>query len=67
MAPMNPWMRAIGGSFCLPIPFKLGSDTPKEMDREDMDRVRDDFVAAAQRADEAGFDMIELHMAHGYC
>ena len=49
-----------------PIPFKLGSDTPKEMDREDMDRVRDDFVAAAKRADEAGFDMIELHMAHGY-
>ena len=49
-----------------PIPFKNGSDTPKEMDRADMDRVRDDFVAAAKRADEAGFDMIELHMAHGY-
>ena len=49
-----------------PIPFKNGSDTPKEMDRADMDRVRDDFIAAAKRADEAGFDMIELHMAHGY-
>ncbi len=48
------------------IPFKPGSDTPQEMDRLDMDKVRDDFVAAAKRAEEAGFDMIELHMAHGY-
>jgi anthraniloyl-CoA monooxygenase len=31
-----------------------------------MDKVRDDFVAAARRADAAGFDLIELHMAHGY-
>ena len=36
------------------------------MDRTDMDKVRDDFVAAAQRADRAGFDILELHMAHGY-
>ena len=36
------------------------------MTREDMDNVRDDFVAATRRALEAGFDLIELHMAHGY-
>ncbi len=36
------------------------------MTREDMDRVRDDFVAAARRAAEAGFDWLELHCAHGY-
>ena len=36
------------------------------MDRADMDKVRDDFVAAAKMADEAGFDMIEIHAAHGY-
>jgi anthraniloyl-CoA monooxygenase len=36
------------------------------MDRADMDQVRDQFVSAAQRAARAGFDMIELHMAHGY-
>lgn len=39
---------------------------PREMNREDMDKVRDQFVAAAQMAERAGFDMIELHAAHGY-
>ncbi len=47
-------------------PFAPGWHVPKEMDRDDMDRVRDDFAGAAIRADQAGFDMIELHMAHGY-
>lgn len=36
------------------------------MSRADMDRVRDDFVAATRRAVEAGFDWLELHCAHGY-
>jgi anthraniloyl-CoA monooxygenase len=36
------------------------------MTRADMDRVRDDFVRAARRAAEAGFDWLELHCAHGY-
>jgi anthraniloyl-CoA monooxygenase len=36
------------------------------MDEADMARVRDAFVAAARRCDAAGFDVIELHMAHGY-
>jgi anthraniloyl-CoA monooxygenase len=36
------------------------------MDRADMDRVRDEFVAAARMAERCGFDMLELHMAHGY-
>jgi anthraniloyl-CoA monooxygenase len=49
-----------------PIPFRSGGPPPREMDRADMDRVRDDFVRAAAWANEAGFDMIELHMAHGY-
>ena len=48
------------------IPFGEGSRTPRQMDRADMDKVRDDFARAAGMADEAGFDMIELHFAHGY-
>jgi len=50
-----------------PIPWMDGiSDTPAEIGRATMDRVRDDFVAATKRAAEAGFDMLELHCAHGY-
>ncbi len=47
-------------------PFRPDWHVPRAMDRDDMDRVRDAFVAATHRAEEAGFDMIELHMAHGY-
>ena len=39
---------------------------PKAMTLEDIGRVRDDFVAAARRAREAGFEWLELHFAHGY-
>ena len=39
---------------------------PRTMDRADMDSVRDAFVAGAQMARRCGFDMLELHMAHGY-
>jgi anthraniloyl-CoA monooxygenase len=39
---------------------------PREMTRADMERVTAEFVAATQMATRAGFDMIELHAAHGY-
>jgi anthraniloyl-CoA monooxygenase len=48
------------------IPFTPESQVPKAMDRADMERVRDAFVRAARMADEAGFDVVELHFAHGY-
>ncbi|MDO5642576.1 MAG: FAD-dependent monooxygenase [Paracoccus sp. (in: a-proteobacteria)] len=50
-----------------PIPWFEGiSQTPAELDRAGMDRIRDDFVQATKRAARAGFDMLELHAAHGY-
>jgi anthraniloyl-CoA monooxygenase len=49
-----------------PIPYFPHSQLPREMTRADMDHVRDDFVRAAGMAQEAGFDMLELHFAHGY-
>ncbi len=48
------------------IPYYPHSQVPRAMERADMERVRDDFVRAARWAEEAGFDMLELHMAHGY-
>jgi anthraniloyl-CoA monooxygenase len=48
------------------LPFGPGWPAPRAMDRADMDAVRDAFVAAVRRAERAGFDLVELHMAHGY-
>jgi anthraniloyl-CoA monooxygenase len=42
------------------------NQVPKPMTRADMDTVRDQFVAAVRMGIEAGFDMVELHAAHGY-
>ena len=49
-----------------PVAWDAGDQVPREMTRGDMDRVRDDFVRAVGWAVEAGFDMVELHAAHGY-
>ncbi|MGH1356656.1 MAG: bifunctional salicylyl-CoA 5-hydroxylase/oxidoreductase [Thalassovita sp.] len=48
------------------IPWSKNNATPREITRAEMDAVRDQFVASARMADRAGFDMIELHAAHGY-
>ena len=57
-----PW-QTIGPSA---IPINNHSPVPKEMTIEDIERVKNDFKTAGQRANLIGFDMIEIHGAHGY-
>ncbi len=49
-----------------PLPYYPESQVPREMTEADMVRITADFVAATTRAEAAGFDMLELHCAHGY-
>ena len=49
-----------------PRPYFERSQTPSAMTRAHMDATRDDYVRAARMAEQAGFDMLELHCAHGY-
>ena len=48
------------------VPYGPHNQVPRAMTRADMDRVKADFVRAATRAEECGFDWLELHCAHGY-
>jgi 2,4-dienoyl-CoA reductase-like NADH-dependent reductase (Old Yellow Enzyme family) len=49
-----------------PLAFQEGSPVPGEMTPEDVEKVVSQFRAAAQRSVQAGFEVLELHMAHGY-
>ena len=49
-----------------PIPFAEGDEIPAELDKAGIQKVINDYVAATERAVKAGFDVIEIHAAHGY-
>ncbi|MEU1254863.1 bifunctional salicylyl-CoA 5-hydroxylase/oxidoreductase [Streptomyces chartreusis] len=49
-----------------PIPYKPDSQTPRELSRSQLTDIREQFTSAAWRAARAGFDLLELHCAHGY-
>ncbi|MEM7501263.1 MAG: FAD-dependent monooxygenase [Pseudomonadota bacterium] len=49
-----------------PLPYLEHGAVPQAMTESDMESIAKDFVAAARNADRAGFDMLELHLAHGY-
>ena len=49
-----------------PVKYRPDTQTPREMSRDDMGRVLAEHVGAARRGADAGFDLLELHYAHGY-
>ncbi|MEV5985463.1 bifunctional salicylyl-CoA 5-hydroxylase/oxidoreductase [Streptomyces sp. NPDC052051] len=49
-----------------PLPYKPDSQTPRELTRAQLTDIREQFTAATHRAARAGFDLLELHCAHGY-
>jgi anthraniloyl-CoA monooxygenase len=49
-----------------PLPYKPDSQTPRQLSRAQLTDIREQFTAAAWRAARAGFDLLELHCAHGY-
>jgi len=49
-----------------PIPYSAASQTPHELTQAELDEIREQFAAAARAAARAGFDLLELHCAHGY-
>ncbi|MFD9464504.1 bifunctional salicylyl-CoA 5-hydroxylase/oxidoreductase [Streptomyces sp. NPDC060027] len=49
-----------------PLPYRPDSQTPRELSRAQLTDLREQFTAAAGRAARCGFDLLELHCAHGY-
>ncbi|MFJ6985976.1 MULTISPECIES: bifunctional salicylyl-CoA 5-hydroxylase/oxidoreductase [unclassified Streptomyces] len=49
-----------------PLPYRPGGQVPQEASHEQLGQIRAQFVSAAERAARAGFDLLELHCAHGY-
>jgi len=58
----DPWTTLAPSS----LPYGPGWPTPRSMTGEDLAEVKAQFVAAAGRAERIGFDLLELHAAHGY-
>jgi anthraniloyl-CoA monooxygenase len=49
-----------------PIPYSVANQVPHELTPEEIAAIREEFVRAAAAGERAGFDLLELHCAHGY-
>jgi len=49
-----------------PLPFAEGYPVPRELTTDDLPAIVGAFRDAARRAEQAGFEVVEIHMAHGY-
>jgi anthraniloyl-CoA monooxygenase len=49
-----------------PLPYSPANPAPRELDQAELDEIKADFVACAEAGARAGFDLLELHCAHGY-
>ncbi len=64
--PLGPAKRGWQPVAPSPVPFARDHPVPREMTADDLQTVRSQFGDAARRAHDAGFQVIEIHMAHGY-
>jgi len=64
--PLSPDKRGWQPIAPSPVPFAPGHPVPREATAEDLENIRQQFVEGAEHAKKAGFQLIEIHMAHGY-
>ncbi len=49
-----------------PLPFRDGEPAPKALDEAGIEKVKNNYAEATRRAEKAGYDVVEIHAAHGY-